>query len=158
MTALMAERQMPEGMRKFLASPLMKYFTLGNTVLYRVSGGRLGGTRGGAPVLLLTATGRKSGRKITTPLIYLRNGAEYVVVASKGGYDKHPLWYLNLLANPASEVQVGGTKLATTARVANASERERLWPRLLEIYADYANYQSWTDREIPLVILSPRAS
>ena len=136
----------------------MKYFTLGNTLLYRLSGGRLGATRAGAPVLLVTATGRKSGRKITTPLIYMKDGADYVVVASKGGYDKHPLWYLNLVANPACEVQVGAQTLATTARVADAGERARLWPRLVEVYADYANYQSWTDREIPLVILGPRAS
>lgn len=152
----MAEREMPSEMKKFVGSPLMKLFQQANTLLYRVSGGRLGGTRGGAPVLLLTATGRKSGKRITTPLIYLQDGADYVVVGSKGGWDKHPLWYLNLQANPASEVQVGGRTVQTSARTADPSERARLWPRLVEIYADYASYQSWTDREIPLVILSPR--
>lgn len=154
----MAERTMPEGMRKFLGSPLMKVFQRGNTFVYRLTGGRLGASNAGAPVLLLTATGRKSGRRITTPLIYLRDGENYVVVASKGGWDKHPLWYLNLQANPACEVQVGRTKLAATARTADASERARLWPRLVGVYADYANYQSWTDREIPVVILSLRSS
>ena len=152
----MAERQMPEGMKKFLSWGGMKVIQRANTVLYRLSGGLIGGKMSGAPVLLLTATGRKSGRKITTPLIYMRDGSDYAIVASKGGWADHPLWYLNLQANPACEIEIGRQKLPTTARTANASERQRLWPRLVEVYGDYANYQSWTDREIPVVILSPR--
>jgi deazaflavin-dependent oxidoreductase (nitroreductase family) len=152
----MAEREMPADMKRFVGSPLMKLLQRANTVVYRWSGGKLGGSIRGAPVLLLTVTGRKSGKPITTPLIYLRDGSDYALVASKGGWPRHPLWYLNLQANPDAAIEVGREKLRATARTANADERARLWPRLVAIYGDYANYQSWTDREIPVVILSPR--
>ncbi len=151
----MAEREMPKEIRTWLSTPMSKLFQRANTALYRLSGGKLGGTMRGAKVLLLTATGRKSGKPHTTPLIYLRDGNDYAVVASKGGWPTHPLWYLNLQANPRAQMQVGRDVHPVTARTATPEERARLWPRLVEIYADYANYQSWSDRVIPVVILSP---
>jgi deazaflavin-dependent oxidoreductase (nitroreductase family) len=153
----MAEREMPTQMKGWIGGP-MKAFQRANTLLYRMSGGKLGARLGGAPLLLLTVTGRKSGKPHTAPLIHLRDGDDYVVVASKGGWPHHPLWYQNLQANPEVTVQVGRQKLAMTARTASPSERARLWPRLVKLWADYANYQSWTDREIPVVILSPARS
>ena len=112
----------------------------------------------GAPILLLTVRGRKSGKPHTLPLLYLQDGEDCVLVASKGGWPSHPLWYLNLQADPNVTVQVGRDRRAMTARTANQEERSRLWPKLVAMYADYASYQSWTDRQIPVVILSPRPS
>jgi len=152
----MAEREMPADMKRFMGSPFMRLFQRANTAVYRLSGGKLGASMRGAPVLLLTVTGRKSGKQHTTPLIYLRDGSDYAVVASKGGWAQHPLWYLNLQANPNVTIEDRRDKLPMRARTANAEERARLWPRLVALYGDYANYQSWTDREIPVVILSPR--
>jgi deazaflavin-dependent oxidoreductase (nitroreductase family) len=120
-----------------------------------VSGGRLAGRiAGGAPVLLLTTTGRKSGKQRTTPLLYLDDAGRYVVIASVGGAPKHPAWYLNLLTNPAATVEVGKRKLAVTAATASPEERARLWPLAVQMYAGYAGYQAKTTREIPVVILS----
>ena len=151
----MAEREMPKEIRTWLGTPMSKLFQRANAALYRVSGGKLGGSIRGAKLLLLMTTGRRTGEPRTTPLIYLHDGADYVVVASKGGWPSHPLWYLNLQANPSARVQVGREVHAVTARTASPEERARLWPQLVAIYADYANYQSWTDREIPVVILTP---
>jgi deazaflavin-dependent oxidoreductase (nitroreductase family) len=123
--------------------------------LYRMSGGRIMGTFGGAPVLLLTTTGRKSGAKRTVPLLYVQDGACLVVVASYAGSPKHPAWYLNLEQNPKVELQVGRKRFAAVARPASADEKARLWPRLTAIYPRYEDYQKRTSREIPLVILIP---
>ncbi len=122
--------------------------------LYRASGGRLGGRLGRAPVLLLTTTGRASGRPRTTPLNYLRDGDDLVVVASFGGSDTHPDWYLNLRRRPLVEVQIGGERQPREARPATPEERARLWPRVVEMYPGYARYQERTSRLIPLVILA----
>lgn len=134
-----------------------------NTLVYRATGGRLGGTwrvgaamRKPAPVCLLTTTGRKSGQPRTAPLIYLRDGERFVVVASQGGLPRHPAWYLNLQANPAVTIEVGKEKHELVARTASASERAQLWPRLVELYADFDTYDAWTEREIPVVICEPR--
>jgi deazaflavin-dependent oxidoreductase (nitroreductase family) len=128
-----------------------------NTWVYRASGGRLGSRfLRGAPVLLLTTTGRKSGERRTTPLIYLEDGARLVLVASKGGSKRHPLWYRNLSADPDCEVQIGRERRKCRARTAGAPEKAALWPRLLELYPDYASYQARTRRDIPVVILEPR--
>jgi deazaflavin-dependent oxidoreductase (nitroreductase family) len=113
----------------------------------------LGGGTGMIPTLLLTTTGRKSGRELMLPLIFGRSGDEYVVVASKGGAPEHPAWYLNLQANPNVKVQVKADKFNARARTANAQERTALWPKMVEIYAPYADYQKKTDRQIPVVIL-----
>jgi deazaflavin-dependent oxidoreductase (nitroreductase family) len=113
----------------------------------------LGGGKGMIPTLLLTTTGRKSGRELTLALIFGRSGNDYVVVASKGGAPEHPAWYLNLDANPNVKVQVKADKFSAHARTANAQERAALWPKMVEIYGPYADYQKRTDRQIPVVIL-----
>lgn len=107
----------------------------------------------GAPTLLLTTLGRRSGKARRLALIYGMDGESYVIVASKGGATQHPEWYLNLLENPEVQVQVLADRFRANARTANPEERERLWPQLVAIWPDYANYQKKTDRLIPLVIL-----
>jgi deazaflavin-dependent oxidoreductase (nitroreductase family) len=124
-------------------------------LLYRASGGRLGGSIRGAPVLLLTVRGRRSGKPMTLPLLYIVDGDRLVVVASKGGHPQHPAWFLNLAANPAVEVQRGPLQERRRARIATVEERSRLWPRAVECYPPYASYQARTKREIPLVVLEP---
>jgi len=114
----------------------------------------LGGP-GRLPTLLLTTTGRKSGEPRALPLIYGEFDGCYVVVASKGGMPRHPLWFSNLEAEPRCEIQVGPKKLAARARVAEGDERERLWQAMAEIYPPYDDYQSNTEREIPVVVLEP---
>jgi F420H(2)-dependent quinone reductase len=126
-----------------------------NTWLYRLSGGKIAGSMKGAPILLLTTTGRKTGKTRVTPLLYLRDGENLVVVASKGGAPKHPVWFLNLEANPDVQAEVGRTRERRRARRATLEERERLWPKVVEMYGSYADYQTKTAREIPLVILEP---
>jgi len=127
-----------------------------NIWAYRLSGGRLGGRfRGGAPVLLLTTVGRRSGIRRTAPLLYLRDGANVVVVGSKGGMSHHPLWYRNLEANPEVEVEIGSERSTMVAHRANPDEHAALWPRLVAMYPDFDDYQARTTRKIPVVILSP---
>ena len=115
------------------------------------------GGRGMVPCLVLTTVGRRSGEKRASPLIYGEDGAAYVVVGSKGGSDTHPAWYGNLLAEPRVELQVGRQRFAASARVAEGAERERLWAKMLGIYPPYADYQSKTAREIPIVVLEREA-
>jgi len=115
----------------------------------------LGGGKGMIPTLLLTTIGRKSGRELTMPLIFGRSGASYVVVASKGGAPDHPAWYRNLEANSNVRVQVKAEKFPARARTANATERAELWPKMVAIYGPYESYQAKTQREIPVVILTP---
>jgi deazaflavin-dependent oxidoreductase (nitroreductase family) len=127
--------------------------------LHTVSFGRLGWKFGKLPVLQLTTTGRKSGNPhavmLTSPV---QEGDTVVIVASKGGRDHHPAWFLNLQANPDVEVAYkGGPKQPMTATVAPAEERARLWPEVTKAYKGYAGYQEQTEREIPLVLLTPRA-
>lgn len=126
-----------------------------NVRLYRWSGGRLGNKVRGAPVLLLDHVGRKSGTRRTSPVLYLQDGADLVIVGSRGGSDAMPGWFFNLMAAPATTVQVGRERRSVIAREASEEERERLWPRLVEMYRDYDAYQRRTDRKIPVVILSP---
>jgi F420H(2)-dependent quinone reductase len=123
--------------------------------VYRLSHGKIAGTRSGAPILLLHHTGRKSGKERVSPLIYVEDGDDLVVVGSKGGSHKHPAWFLNLREMTETEVEVGGDKRRVKVRVASPEEKERLWPRAVEVYGDYANYQRRTERDLPLVILSP---
>lgn len=123
---------------------------------YRLTGGRfLLGPFGSSQTVLVDHVGRRSGKKYTSPLFYLADGDDIVIVASKGGSHKHPAWWLNLREMGETEVQVGPDRRRVTVRQANAQEKERLWPRLVEIWSDYASYQERTDREIPLAILSP---
>lgn len=114
-----------------------------------------GGGKPNTPHLLLTTTGRKSGRLITLPLIYGRDGDNYIVVASKGGAPVHPAWYLNLVAKPAVGVQVAEKKFRAVARAASGEERKRLWRMMADIYPPYDDYQKLTAREIPIVVLEP---
>jgi len=108
------------------------------------------------PSLLLTTTGRKSGERFIFPLFYGETGnGGYIVVASKGGAPQHPGWYRNILANPEVEVQVGTAKMKARARTATGAERARLWEKALEFWPPYADYQTKTEREIPVVVLAP---
>jgi deazaflavin-dependent oxidoreductase (nitroreductase family) len=107
-------------------------------------------------MLLLDHVGAKSGKKRTIPLLYIDDGDDIVIVASKGGSHKHPAWFHNLMANAATTVQVGSEKRDVVARKAGRREKKRLWPQVVETWPDYENYQERTEREIPLVILSPR--
>ena len=124
-----------------------------------VSGGRLGWRAGGMPVVRLTTTGRKSGQRRTVMLTSpLQQGDGIVIVASRGGDDHHPAWFLNLRDQSDVEVAVGGQpKQRMRARVANPQERAAMWPQVTAKYKGYANYQTRTDREIPLVLLEPAA-
>lgn len=149
----MSDRQIPKSIEFAITSPLMKWISQANTWLYRKSAGKFGGSLSGVPVLLLTTRGRKSGRSHTTPLIYLEDGDQLVVVASKGGAVGHPAWYLNLQANPEVAIEQGSRHRTMIASTANGADRAMLWPRLVDRYPAYADYQSWTDREIPVVLL-----
>jgi len=109
----------------------------------------------GITTLLLTTRGRKSGKLRRTALIYGRDGANYLIVASNGGAPDHPQWYLNLLEHPEIEVQVAADKFAARARPATPEEKQRLWPVMSKIFPQYDHYQAKTGRNIPLVILEP---
>ena len=131
-------------------------FTSAHVFVYRVTGGRIGGKLGRAPILLLHHVGRKSGQKRTNPLLYMPDGDDVVIVASMGGSDSHPSWWINLRANPETMVEIGGEKRPVVAELASAEEKARLWPRLVDMYPSYGDYQSRTTREIPVVILRRR--
>lgn len=128
-----------------------------HTGIYKLSRGRIGGTSQGAPVLLLEHVGRKSGKERTNPLICTEDGHDLIVIASKGGIEKHPAWYLNLMANPETDVWWRGRKRRVRAREASGEERERLWQKMVGVYAPYADYQRRTDRQIPVIVLEPAA-
>lgn len=123
---------------------------------YQETGGAEGHDWNGATVLLLTTTGRRSGEPYTTPVIYQRDGDAHVVVASNGGEPKDPDWYLNLLADPDAQIQVGPDRHRVTARTAEPEEKPQLWGLMTRIWPDYDAYQGKTDREIPVVVLEPR--
>jgi deazaflavin-dependent oxidoreductase (nitroreductase family) len=121
---------------------------------YRETGGEVGHIwKEGAPVLLLTTEGRKTGRPGTAPLIYARDGDDYVIVASKGGAPDHPGWYRNLVKSPDVEVQVMDDVFEARARTAAGAERERLWKLVNDVWPHYEEYQRKTDRTIPVVVL-----
>ncbi|MXP19918.1 nitroreductase family deazaflavin-dependent oxidoreductase [Gordonia sp. HNM0687] len=157
----------PANRPKQLGSPvvqsLIKVGSRLNTRLYKVTGGRLGkywrvgaGFGKPVPVCLLTTTGRKTGEPRTAPLIFLRKGDTFILVASQGGLPKNPAWYLNLVADPAVTIQLGKETFALTARTASDAERAELWPELVDTYADFDTYAAWTERTIPVVICEPR--
>ena len=129
-----------------------------HTLVYKASRGRIGHTAPGFPtMLLLDHVGAKSGTKRTSPLLYVKDGENVVIVASKGGFPKHPAWFHNLKANPDTTAQIGSERRAVHARVATPEERERLWPKAVKSYRGYRDYQARSrGREIPLVILEPR--
>jgi deazaflavin-dependent oxidoreductase (nitroreductase family) len=137
--------------------PILRRVMGFHTVAYRATGGLVGHRfPGGPPMLLLDHVGARSGIERTSPLVYVEDGDDLVLVASKGGYPKHPAWFHNLRAHPEARVQVGSQRRAVRARVAGPEERARLWPKAVGVYSGYAEYQERTDREIPLVILEPR--
>ncbi len=152
---------------KQLNSPLvkagMKYSSRAAAWVYRKSGGRIGGNwRVGAgfkkpvPTLLLEHRGRKSGKLFASPLVYINDGDDVIIVASMGGRDENPQWYHNLIADPDVHVEVGRDRRAVRAVLASPEEKERLWPKLVDAYADFEAYKAWTDRDIPVFILKPR--
>ncbi|MGH8957806.1 MAG: nitroreductase family deazaflavin-dependent oxidoreductase [Acidimicrobiia bacterium] len=122
-------------------------------ILFRATGGRFGRRARGMDFLLLTTTGRSSGKRHTVPLVYLRDGQNQAVIASFGGKPRHPDWFHNLVRDPNVTVQVGDERFAATAREADAEERARLWPQALAVWPDYAIYEKRTDRVIRIVIL-----
>jgi deazaflavin-dependent oxidoreductase (nitroreductase family) len=120
---------------------------------YQETDGEVGYIWNGVPTLILTTTGRRSGRRHSTPLIVGRDGDDFVVVASKGGAPAHPAWYRNLVDHPEVEAQVKADRFRARARTAEAGERERLWKLMCEIWPAYDDYRRKTDREIPVVVL-----
>ena len=136
---------------------VIKWMSRLNTLAYKASGGRVGGSfLQGAPVALLTTTGRKSGQPRVSPLLFLRDGDRVVLVASQGGRTNNPMWYLNLKADPKVSVQIKKEVLELTARDATEAERAHYWPQLVAMYSSFEDYQTWTDRVIPIVICDPR--
>ena len=154
----------PQGLDSPVTARAIKVMSRVQVKLFQLTNGRVGsmwrvgaGFKKPVPTLLLEHRGRKSGRLFTTPLLFLDDGADLVIVASQGGLPKNPQWYNNLTANPETRVHLRGRRdVAVVAREATGRERADLWPRLVELYADFAKYAAWTDREIPVVILTPR--
>ena len=151
---------MPKPPPRALNSPqvgtIIKWMSRAQTWLYRKTDGRIGGTfLQGAPVALLTTIGRKTGEPRVSPLLYLREGNRVVLIASKGGAATNPMWYLNLKANPKVSIQIRGEVLNLTARDATEEERAHYWPKMAAMYTSFDDYQSWTDRVIPVVICDP---
>ncbi|CAM4018619.1 nitroreductase family deazaflavin-dependent oxidoreductase [Nocardia ninae] len=128
-----------------------------NASLYRVSGGKLGGRLGKAPILLLTTVGRKSGQRRTSPLLYRQEGDRYLIAGSHRGTPTHPDWVLNLRANPDAEVQINSKTIPVTATELSPAERDAAWPGLDAMYPSFADYRSKTDRTIPIFALVPRS-
>jgi deazaflavin-dependent oxidoreductase (nitroreductase family) len=137
--------------------PLLRRVMGGHAAVYRATNGLIGHRFPGfAPMLLVDHVGAKSGTTRTSPLVYAEDGENVILVASKGGYPKNPAWFHNLMANPDTSVQIGSSRRRVHARVADPDERKRLWPKVVEVYSGYDDYQRRTEREIPLVILEPR--
>jgi deazaflavin-dependent oxidoreductase (nitroreductase family) len=159
----MQAKPRPEGLDHPIVPKALRVISRLNVWLYQRTDGRLGGKwrvgsafPHGIPVLLLTTIGHKSGQRRTAPLLYIEDGERLVLVGSQGGMPRHPLWYTNIQANPDVEVQLKSQHLAMRARDATPEERAVLWPRFVAHYNDLADYQAWTDRVIPLVVLEPR--
>lgn len=138
-------------MQKFIGK---LFFSLMN-FLYRSTGGRIGGRMNGREVLLLTTTGRKTGKQRTFPLIYIMDGPAYVVTASYGGADRHPGWFFNVRSNPQATIQVKDKQINVIAEVADPAKKRELWAQLVNVAPFYAKYQQRTSRDIPMVILHP---
>ena len=146
----------PKGLNSPQTKIIIKWMSRINTWAYKATKGKVGGKfLKGAPVALLTTTGRKTGEPRVSPLLYLREGNRVILVASQGGAATNPMWYLNLKANPKVTVQIKDEVLTLTARDATDSERAEYWPKLTAMYSSFDDYQSWTDRVIPVVICDP---
>ncbi len=139
-----------------MANPFFRFVLTIYVFLYRLTGGKFGGKIPGFQVLLLTATGRKTGKKRTTPLGYIERDGGYVIVASYVAFGgTYPGWFHNLRSNPRAAIQVNEKQFEVSAEIAGPDKRGQLWARLMEVAPAYANYAKRTSREIPLVILQP---
>jgi len=135
---------------------VIKWMSKAQTWIFKASGGKLGNKFiRGAEVGIVTTTGRKTGEKRDSPLLFLQEGSRIVLVASQGGRATNPMWYLNLKADPAVSFRTKSENLQLVARDATAAERDEYWPKLDAMYPDFVNYRSYTDREIPIVICDP---
>ncbi|PYE12473.1 deazaflavin-dependent oxidoreductase (nitroreductase family) [Williamsia limnetica] len=157
--------QKPKRLNSRATLIITRYASRFHTFAYRASRGRLGKNlrigaafRKPAPTLLLDHVGRKTGKTFTTPLLYMADGSDVIVVASAGGRDEHPQWYRNLIAHPQTHITIGSRRRSVRAHLADPRERARLWPHLVETYADFDSYQQWTDREIPVIVLESVAT
>ncbi|MGW0159730.1 nitroreductase family deazaflavin-dependent oxidoreductase [Mycobacterium sp. NPDC003323] len=145
-----------EGLNSKAVGTGIKWMSRANTWLFKKSGGRLGNKfLRGAEVGILTTIGRKSGEPRDSPLLFLQEGRRIVLVASQGGRATNPMWYLNLKANPNISFQTKKEKLELVAREATDAERDEYWPKLDAMYPDFANYRSYTERKIPILICDP---
>jgi F420H(2)-dependent quinone reductase len=152
----MAERE--TSTERDLSGPARLAWKLGSGAhagVYRATGGKLFGRMGKSPILLLNTVGRKSGKKRTSPLLYVMDGDDFVIIASKGGASAHPAWYLNLMANPEATVEIGDREVQVEAEEADSEDKTRLWQKMVEMYPAYDAYQEKTEREIPLLVLRP---
>lgn len=155
----------PKGLDAPVTVTIIKWMSKANVAMYRATDGMLGSKwrvgsafPRGLPICLLTTTGRKSGEERISPLLFLEDDDNVILVASQGGLPKNPMWYLNVKADPVVTVQIKSRVQSMKARVATDEERARLWPKLVAMYADFDNYQAWTDRVIPVVVCGPLAN
>jgi len=160
----MLPEERPDGLDSPWAVRGIKVLSRAQVRVFKATNGRVGnkwrigaGWKKPVPTLLLTHVGRKSGRRFETPLLYLDDGCDLVVVASQGGLPRNPQWYANLRAHPDTTVSIMAERdRPVRTRTATPDERAVLWPRLVELYADFEKYQKWTERQIPVVVLEPR--
>jgi deazaflavin-dependent oxidoreductase (nitroreductase family) len=142
-------------LRKPSMRPVTRLFSAMHALAYRATAGRAQNAK--YPTMLLTVTGRKSGKPRTVPVIYIKDGDRFVIAAAYSGSDTDPVWWLNLRTNPRAEVQVMGSTMCVEANQASADERPGLWRRLVQMYPYFADYEGRTTREIPVIILTPVA-
>lgn len=154
----------PPGLDAPLTAKLIRLGSKAQARVFRLTNGRIGrtwrigaGFKNPVPTLLLEHVGRKSGKRFHTPLVYLEDGANVVIVASQGGLPSNPQWYRNLLATPEVWIHLPGERgRSVRAHEADPDEKAALWPKLLDLYADFAKYDAWTERSIPVMVLEPR--
>jgi deazaflavin-dependent oxidoreductase (nitroreductase family) len=138
-----------------LKNTLVNLIPRAGVIVYRLSKGRLGGKQQDLSILILHTVGRKSGKARQSPLLYLQDGDDYVIVGSRGGSDAPPAWWLNLQAMPETTIEIKGSRRRVTARTATAQQKAAYWPRLIAGYSFYEDYQARTARDIPVVVLTP---
>jgi deazaflavin-dependent oxidoreductase (nitroreductase family) len=134
---------------------LFNVFSRLHVLAHRLTRGRIGGEMQGAPVCILHTVGRRSGKPRETPLFYLADGADVILVGSRGGSEAMPAWYLNLMAMDSAVVEVKGLRTTYRPRRASAGEKAAYWPKLNAMYAHYEDYQQRTSRDIPVIVMSP---
>jgi deazaflavin-dependent oxidoreductase (nitroreductase family) len=136
--------------------PILKPLMRAHAAIFRATGGRIGGRIPGVPsMLLLDHVGARSGAERTTPLVYMPDGEDFIIVASMGGYPKNPAWLHNLRAHPETRIQIGGRRIPVRAREATDAERARIWPLAIEHNPQWGRYERRTKRKIPVLILHP---